>query len=144
MARIKVSREADWIARYVGLPYQSKGREYPNFDCYGLARHIYREQLGIELPSFDDSYKDAENRAEVAEALSAGLKDWLQLDCGIEGWQEFDLIILKLASQPFHCGLYLGRGKMIHTMPGQMCIIERVDGVRWTNRIEGAYRCQTS
>ena len=60
--------------RYVGIPYADKGRETGNgdaLDCWGLLVKVYREQLGIELPSYSDRYVTAADR-EALNVLIAG------------------------------------------------------------------------
>ena len=39
-----------WANAYVGLPWADLGRDRTGCDCWGLARLVYAEQLGIALP----------------------------------------------------------------------------------------------
>ena len=42
--------------KYIGLPYQENGRTETGTDCWGLARLYYKNELDIELPSYDELY----------------------------------------------------------------------------------------
>ena len=55
-----------WANAYVGLPWADLGRDRTGCDCWGLARLVYAEQLGIALPSYSDAYPCAGEQAEVA------------------------------------------------------------------------------
>jgi cell wall-associated NlpC family hydrolase len=126
----------DWVNQYIGLPYEAKGRSKDAVDCWGLVRLVLQEQKGFILPSFTDLYDDPDNHAEVTKALSIGVVDWGEVDDP----EPFDVVILRLMGEPWHCSLYLGDGIMLHTMRGHMSAIEKLDSVKWRNRIEGYYR----
>lgn len=41
-----------WINDYVGVPYLVNGRATTGWDCWGLVKAVYHDQLGIELPDW--------------------------------------------------------------------------------------------
>lgn len=126
----------DWVTPYIGLPYEPKGREFPSFDCWGLVRHILMVKKGFDLPLLTENYDDPDNHAEVTKTITVGLVDWTE----VSEPEEFDIVILRLMGEPWHCGLLVGKGIMLHTMRGHMSAIEKIDSVKWRNRVEGFYR----
>lgn len=126
----------DWVSKYIGIPYLSKGRSTSGFDCYGLVREVYIAQLGITLPDFLDDYEDADEQIEAANALKRGMVEFAE----VNEPEPMDLIVLRIMGEPWHVGLYLGTGKMLHTMRGHASVIEKINHIKWRNRIEGFYR----
>lgn len=125
-----------WVTQYIGLPYLPHGRERDGVDCWGLVRLILQEQRGYELPLLTEHYTDPDNHDEVTRTIMEGLVGWTHVDRP----QSFDIVILRLMGHPWHCGLYLGGGMMIHTMRGHMSALEQLASMKWKNRIEGYYR----
>ena len=39
-----------WISKYIGLPFEDKGRGPSGFDCWGIVTWIYMQELGLILP----------------------------------------------------------------------------------------------
>lgn len=39
-----------WAAKYIGKPYQLAAEGPQAYDCWGLARAIFKERLGLEMP----------------------------------------------------------------------------------------------
>ena len=52
-----------WTARYINIPYINKGREFSGADCWGLVRLVYKNELGIDLPTYGEV--SADNLAKV-------------------------------------------------------------------------------
>lgn len=44
----------NWWAQYIGRPFKDGGRGPATFDCWGLVRTVYAEQLSIDLPTYGD------------------------------------------------------------------------------------------
>ncbi|NMW24197.1 hypothetical protein HFP05_07300, partial [Rhodanobacter denitrificans] len=63
-----------------------------------------------------------------------------------DGWQRTaqpragDLLILRIAMRPWHCGLMLNSAQFLHAAPNDSTVIERLDRPQWARRIEGIYR----
>jgi cell wall-associated NlpC family hydrolase len=130
-----------WSSRYVGLPWREKGRSWAGIDCWGLVRLVYAEALGIELPSYIESYASVSERAEIAMLLSADCERWPWrplLPGQAEG--EFDVALFMRAGIAAHVGVIVGGGRMLHVEPEhESCVMKYRDG-RWASRLLGVYR----
>lgn len=134
---------ADFAARYIGLPYRDKGRGPDAWDCWGGVRMVLADVFHVHLPDYADAYTCAADRGSVAAAVDAGLRDgWRRVERPREG----DLLILRIAGRPWHCGLMVSARQFLHWPPpgrdGRQLLscIERVDAPLWARRIEGYYR----
>jgi cell wall-associated NlpC family hydrolase len=92
----------NWSNRYIGLTFDGSPRP-----CWALARLVYLEEQGIELPSF-------------GEAVEAGEQDaWRQWRTIVEGQEApFDLAVFMVAGIEAHIGLVTEPGQMIHCDAG--------------------------
>lgn len=123
------------LAPFVGLPFEDKGRG-PAYDCWGLARHYLAHAIGVLLPDYGNLYATHEDRSQVTDGIKTGL---------VEGWRHSDkpvvncLVIFKIAGQPWHIGVVVGRDRFLHIPPGETSCTERLSDPRWKNRIEGFY-----
>lgn len=126
-----------WAGPYIGIPYRTHGRDHGGVDCWGLIRLVMAEVFGQPLPDYGDTYRDGEDWAAIGDAIRAGLAD---------GWQRTeqpragDLLILRIAMRPWHCGLMLNSLQFLHAAPDDSTVIERLDSPKWARRIEGIYR----
>jgi hypothetical protein len=70
-----------WTRAYIGIPFTELGRSQYGCDCWGLARLVYAQELGIDLPSYVGGYASTEERAEIAgligEAELQGTGDYV-------------------------------------------------------------------
>ena len=55
-----------WSNDYIKVPFKDHGRTKEGSDCWGLARIIYQERLGIILPTYDEVYSDTLDRKGIA------------------------------------------------------------------------------
>jgi cell wall-associated NlpC family hydrolase len=111
---------------------------------------VLSEQFEIELPDYADAYSCTHDQDSVSAAVRAGLRDgWTKLDRKHMKPHAGDLLIIKIAGRPWHCGLMVTPDKFLHCPTqkdratgqeiGTSCW-ERLDNVIWTRRIEGIYR----
>lgn len=125
-----------WAAPYVGIPYADKGRTRAGIDCWGIVRLVLGEVFNTQLPDYAALYANGEDWPAISAAIHAGLAD---------GWQRTqqpqagDLLILSIATRPWHCGVMLNSLQFLHAAPGDFTVIERLDTPRWANRIQGIY-----
>jgi probable lipoprotein NlpC len=129
-----------WSARYIGLPWVPGGRSFDGADCYGLATLVYREELGIELRSYDQFYVTAEEREEIAELIAGGTARGPWRDIAIEDAREFDGVVFRLAGFASHIGIVVSRGLMLHVSAGRPARMERFLTGHWRPAIASVLR----
>lgn len=122
----------------IGIPYLEKGRDpATGLDCWGLFRVFYQRVLGITLPSYGETYMHAHDHDAMAEAMETHLPSaWVRVSEPRFG----DGIRLRIDGKACHVAAYLGNGEMLHTQSSHDSAIDRIDSIRWKNRIEGFYR----
>lgn len=121
---------------YVGLPWKDRGRTSDGCDCWGLLRIVYAKELGIELPDYSGDYDTVADRTVVAGLIDDGISDWVPVIPGTE--QPLDAILIR--QSPWHIGVIVRRGLMLHMPRNQTSCIEPYDTGRWSRRVEGIYR----
>ncbi|MEW9671558.1 C40 family peptidase [Ammoniphilus sp. 3BR4] len=114
---------------FLGTPYEyGSDRDTPTtFDCSDFTRWAYLAALGLDLPS------DSRSQAEYIDVYSPR-KVWSLYDAkrgdllffmSYRGPREENYAGINKADQRItHCGIYLGDGKILHTMS------EKTGGVR--------------
>lgn len=128
-----------WHDVYKNIPFKFDGREIDGLDCWGIVKMVYRDQLGIDLPNFNGALSDnsRETLRKVAAIAAEERKRWSKVDRP----KEFDVVLMSpTGGDPYHVGVMVDRRNMLHVMEGCNSTIERVDGMRWKNRVEGFYR----
>jgi len=124
------------FARYIGIPYLSRGRDWSGVDCWGLYRLMVGEATGVWLPDYLEAYGEADNEVEVAEAILAlgtGCPDWVQT----YDPQPLDAVAIRIAGHICHIGCYIGGGRMIHSLRGHDSVCEATGGAKWAKRVIG-------
>lgn len=130
-----MSKEID--IRNFYIPFKEKGRDYNGVDCWGIAYLIYRDILGIELPTYTEQYRNTMDRKEIANLW--GTTDY-------EGWEKvnipepYDLVQIRMLGVPMHVGIYIGNNKFLHCLENIGTTIGRINSSEWRDRIVGYYR----
>jgi len=124
---------------FVGIPYVSGGRVIEGLDCWGLVLLAAKELYGFDLPDYS-AYKDSDNLEQIKPLFEAR-SDWSRVD--LEDAVDGDVVVLTMMGHPIHAGLYVGGGRMLHSMSGRDSCVERYTTSNWARRIEGVYRWQT-
>jgi len=117
---------------YIGLPFADQGRGPDAWDCWGLIRHVYWHEYGIELPSYTECYGSALEHAEVTALIEYGRANWRVVTDPTEG----DLVILRLHGDPWHVGLVVAPGRMLHIHRRTASVVEAFNGMIWRNRVQ--------
>lgn len=121
--------------KYIGLPYQNNGRTTSGVDCWGLACIFYRDELGIELPSYSHLYSTASD-PEVVEAIKTHQDNWLPTSEARPG----DLCLFNIYGEPAHVGIYVGDSHFLHAREGRDSVIESLSSSQWSKRFQGFYK----
>jgi cell wall-associated NlpC family hydrolase len=126
-----------WSVPYVGLPYKDHGRDRSGVDCWGLVVMVYRECVGIELPSLAEDYVSPDERAEIAELVEhkQQVGPWYE----VAEPQEWDVAFFRRGKYASHVGIVLRPGLMLHVPFDQACIENYTSG-QWAPRLTGFYR----
>lgn len=127
-----------WCNDYISVPFEEHGRNRQGCDCWGLARLIYKEQLGIDLPELLD-YKNTKDSHNIAELYEIEHQEWQEIPLGQE--KSFDVLVFKMLGLPTHIAVVVDKGLMIHCEKG--CgthISEYNKEVQWKTRLAGVYR----
>lgn len=144
-AGIFSSPRLHWSSQYVGLPFAEGGRSRKGVDCWGLLHLIFRDQYGIEVPSYAEQYVGKEERREIARLLETETKTdpWISVIPGSE--QEGDMATFRdrRAGLPSHTGMVLSKSRMLHVSRGRLASIECYRTPVWDARLIGFYRHET-
>ena len=126
-----------WSNAYLGIPYADMGRDRSSCDCWGLARLIYADALGVTLPSYAGGYVSAEEQTEVAALIGAETRD--QTWRVVRTPAAFDLLLFRHGRHDSHVGIFVSPGVMLHMATDDQSKIEQFDQGRWANRFVAAF-----
>lgn len=121
--------------KYVGFKYREKGRVAPDLDCYGLVRLFYKEELKIDLPSFDENY-EATDDERITDLIAQYKEGWKKVEFPEVG----DLILFRVMGRETHLGVMISSSHFIHVRENMDSVIESISTHRWNKRISGFYR----
>lgn len=127
-----------WSNEYVKIPFTEKGRTRKGVDCWGLVRLIYQERKGVSLPEFT-GYTDTKDHENISRLIREGSLSWQPVEKGSEA--PYDVVVLKIMSDPWHVGLVVGCGWMVHSLRGSGVIhSDYMNDRAWRDRVLGFYR----
>jgi cell wall-associated NlpC family hydrolase len=132
------SSDSAWANAYVGLPWADKGRARSGCDCWGLARIVYADLAGIDLPSYDEAYASAAELAEIEAIVTEEVAGatWSR----IADPRPLDLVLFRRGRARSHVGLVVEAPLMLH-MDGDDCAkIGNWRGGAFERRLIGFYR----
>lgn len=121
----------------IGVPYKIHGRsKEEGFDCYGLLIELMKRD-GVTLPDYLYKTINKEDSMLVYQQAINGIPH-IKLDKPIPKC----LVLMNIYGEARHIGMYIGAGRIIHTMKATGVIIENLK--RWENRINGFYKVEVS
>ena len=92
-----------WPEQYLGIPWQSGGRKLTTgLDCWGLLRHIYAVEFGIELSEYAVPLGTLASMDDVLETEKL-THTWFEIDSVTPG----DVVALGNAGGFSHVGVYV-------------------------------------
>lgn len=102
-----------WMYKYYGIPWVPGGRTFEGFDCWGLVRSVYLQQLDLDLPLY---MVDPNKKLSVSRMMIDGLSDWHSLDEP----KHMSLVVLSKSKIPSHVGIYIDEagGFVFHSVSG--------------------------
>lgn len=122
---------------YIGIPY----REPPDINgeglhCWELVEKVMQEVFGVTPPivHYTGSIKDVE------PVFMTQLAAWLFVCNGQQ--LPGDLVLIRMAGYPVHCGILVSPKVMLHTLKGRCSCIENITRPQWKRRVLGFYRWQ--
>lgn len=127
------------IQALVGIPFINKGRDPKiGLDCWGLAKHASKTLFGIIIPSYSDKYEFS-NGDDASQALinNKGFP-WGKVPS--DKIRPGDLLECRILDKPWHVGILVAPGLMLHTQEGTGSITDSILGIKWAHRISGYYR----
>ena len=128
-----LSRHMDF-SKYIGIPYRDPGSTGEGLHCYELVERVMSEVYHMEPPDayFTGHYKDS------APVFMNKLLYWMAVP--FKQRQPGDMLVLKIAGAPVHCGIIVNELLMLHTLKGRDSCLESYLSANWTRRIYGVYR----
>ena len=121
------------LSRLIGIPFVDEGRDYSGMDCAGLAREAIR-LLGKEVDDVSVACSDAVAVNAEYENAAVGGK-WMRVESPEPG----DLCVMKLDSKcpdmVSHVGVYVGEGRVLHTLRKRQSHTIRIDDPYWSRKI---------
>ncbi|MGV8987819.1 MAG: NlpC/P60 family protein [Cypionkella sp.] len=107
-----------WAGRYLGTPWVAG-----ESDCWNLARRIWREQFGRDVPAV---IVDASSPFETRRMLRDGDRSrWQVTQTPMEG----DAVMMARGTTPCHVGVYLADGSILHSVEGAGVICTAAEGL---------------
>lgn len=121
----------------VGVPFVNRGRDVSKgLDCWGLLREAMA-RFGKHIPDVSVS---AYATREIARMYQQVCRGFVQVQEPEPG----DVVAMAIDPEAFdviqHAGVFVGGGKMLHTIEKTGSIMVRVDHPYWKNRVKGFYR----
>jgi len=140
------------IDKYLGLEYVDNGRDLvTGLDCWGLIMFVIEDIFEISIPDLNYKKRGLLRKyvkaGQLGEAIVFGNKDEVVKSYDLHSWVDpihttpilgDIMLICPIENLAIHAGVYLNKGKFIHSISGQGVIVS--DVVRWNTQIEGYYR----
>lgn len=124
----------DYLDKYIGIPYKTKGITLDGCDCLGLIELIYKNEFNVTLPLYP--HLDTVDLDITSKAIEHGKESWKKLDKPEAGC----VVLLNICGYPVHIGMAINETEMLHSLKGHDSVIESFTGMKWNKRIDGFYR----
>jgi cell wall-associated NlpC family hydrolase len=117
------------LSKFVGIPFVNRGRNLTGCDCYGLARLVWKEMTGSELPDYLISCMDS---LKIDEQVKNADEHWIRYE---DNPPVPSIVAFRFDSNHpdwvTHFGVYVGDGMFIHTRKKANSCKERLDDPKW-------------
>lgn len=102
------------MRRFIGIPFRDGKNCYQGANCYGLAQLFYRDIMEIDIPDLH-THSDHSNRV-----WATYLKEISEHWDNVESPEFGDIVAMaQNVAHPRivqHVGIYIGEGKVLHTL----------------------------
>jgi cell wall-associated NlpC family hydrolase len=123
----------------IGIPFLQNGRDPAiGLDCWGLCREALK-RFGQDVPDFPQAvYNALEISCRFAGETQTGL--WEKITEPVPGCVVAMAIDPDLPYAITHLGVYIGGGRVLHTIKKLNSSLFRTDDRFWGGKIRGYYR----
>jgi len=137
--------------KYIGIPFEHKGRGLSGCDCYGLVRLVFENERKIGLPDFldiDYSCGLEKNETYIQDEYSQFLSNgWVSIDKPYTLWDCFIFYSNMEKGIADHIGICIDGDKFLHASCAvgsvlvsrldQYWISKIYDVARWVGELDG-------
>lgn len=133
----------EWASQYVGIPYKTHGRDRLGCDCWGLFMIVWAEQFGIHAPEYEGAdWHEGQKPQIIGKDAIEFASRFAPVTPGEE--RLGDGLLIRMRGHPFHVGVVLAPGWMLHTHEEADSVIENYRTMTWEKRIGGIYRYEAA
>lgn len=130
--------------KYLNIPFKHLGDTLEGMDCFNLCKHIYKQELNIELPLStydvcnivdDDWYQKTTVDLFLTSFKSAGFEKTSEI-------KPYTIAVFSIGSTNIanHCGIFINSRQFIHTMTGKTSFLSRYAGY-YQQYTVGLFKC---
>ncbi len=115
-----MKRYNEKLDKYYTIPYKPNGYDFDGCDCFGLLWLWYKNELGIDLPKYDENIGKMQSVFSEKILLTADINDVVLLECAGD-----------------HVGIVIGNGLFIHSLNGVGVAVSKINS--WRKKIKGIF-----
>jgi cell wall-associated NlpC family hydrolase len=115
------------VSKYIGI-------KYSDYNCWELVALFYSQELNTILPKYYE--QRSEDRDKLSGIIYDKKSDYIEVS--FDNLREYDLLLFYVKGVASHIGVYLGRGKFLHTREDVDTVVESLD--KWKTKLAGIYR----
>jgi cell wall-associated NlpC family hydrolase len=115
------------VSKYIGI-------KYSDYNCWELVALFYSQELNTSLPKYYE--QRSEDRDKLSGIIYDKKSDYIEVS--FDNLREYDLLLFYVKGVASHIGVYLGRGKFLHTREDVDTVVESLD--KWKTKLAGIYR----